>query len=473
MRTTAIRILYILFPHFPPMRILPCILVSSCLLTSCMVGPDFRKPENDLPASWATAMPPKSDMQSLSNWWTIFGDSQLNRLIGQAVSDNPDMKMAILRVQEARSSAKIAGASLLPSSGASFGSNRGTMTGWGGSPSSSFSLNADVSWELDIFGGNRRSVEAAMANLFSTEANALAVRTSLLAEVATTYFSWIASVEELRVAREQLVLQKRTLDIVTKLKGAEFASSLDVAQAKAQVAGTEGNIPIMEANMKAAENSLSVLLGSYLKREHLAVPSRSLSGKLPTVPAGLPSDLLRRRPDVIGAEADLHAAVANVGVAISDLYPRFSLTGAVSSGAKSFDEVFRSHSANWSIGGNVTQPLFQGGELRERVKMQKTAAERAGEAYRKVLVTAVSEVENALINYASYKERLTYLVEQNESNKKAAELSLKLYLAGNTDFLNVATAQSSWLQSEVSIVSMRQNIRKSVVQLALAMGGGW
>ncbi|MDH3068947.1 TolC family protein [Akkermansia sp. N21169] len=455
------------------MRIASYICLSSCLLTSCMVGPDFTKPESSLPASWATALPPKSNLKDLTAWWTIFGDPQLNRLVAQAESNNPDMKMALMRVQEARSSARIAGASLLPSSSAGFGAGRGTSDGWGRSSSSSFSLNADVSWELDVFGGNRRTVEAAMASLLSTEANALSVKTALMAEVATTYFSWIASVEELRVAREQLELQKKTLDIVTRRKNAELASSLDLEQARSQVASTEGNIPVMEANMKEMENTLSVLLGSYLKQGRLTTPSLELTGKLPTVPIGLPSELLRRRPDIIGAEADLHAAVANVGVAVSDLYPRFSLTGSASSGARSFDDVFRSHSANWSLGSNVSQPLFRGGELRERVKMQKVAAERAGEAYRKVLITAVSEVESALIDYASSKERLSYLIEQNESNKKAAKYSLDLYTAGQTDFLNVVTAQSSWLQSEVSIVSMRQNIRKSVVKLALALGGGW
>ncbi len=455
------------------MKLASYLCLSTCLLTSCMVGPDFAKPGNNLPASWVTATPPKSDVKGLADWWTIFGDPQLNRLVGQAVADNPDMKMALLRVMEARSSAKIAGASLLPSAGASFGANRGTDNGWSSSSSSSFSLGADVSWELDVFGGNRRTVEAAMATLLSTEANALSVRTALMAEVATTYFSWIASVEELRVAREQLELQKKTLDIVQRRKDSELASSLDLEQAKAQVAGTEGNIPVMEANMKEMENTLSVLLGSYLKKGFLTVPSLAMTGKLPTVPVGLPSELLRRRPDVIGAEADLHTAVANVGIAISDLYPRFSLTGSVSSGARSFEEVFRSHSADWSLGSNISQSLFRGGELRERVKMQKVASERAGEAYRKVLITAVSEVESALIDYASSKERLTYLIAQNESNKKAAKFSLDLYTSGQTDFLNVVTAQSSWLQSEVAIVSMRQNIRKSVARLALALGGGW
>jgi outer membrane protein TolC len=187
----------------------------------------------------------------------------------------------------------------------------------------------------------------------------------------------------------------------------------------------------------------------------------------------VPSDLLRRRPDVIAAEMDFYAATANVGVAVANLYPKFSLTGSLSSGASKFEDVFLNKNAGWSLGANITQPLFHAGELRARVDAERSAAIRSEETYRKTLISAVSEVEQALINYASYKQQLARMEVANESNKKAAEISLKLYTAGETDFLNVVTAQTSWLQSEESIVTLRQNIRQSVVQLAIALGGGW
>lgn len=455
------------------MRIPSCLILSVCLLSSCMVGPDFQSPQPELPDSWASARPPKSDMKSLESWWSVFGDPQLDKLIAKAVADNPDMRIEILRIQEARSAAKIQGASLLPSADLTAGATKGTEHGWGSSASTNYSLRPSVSWELDLFGGNRRAVEAAMAALLSTEANALAVRTSLLAEVATNYFSWISASEELRVAREQLALQKKNLDIVKRRQATGFDSNLDLVQAQSQIASTERQIPALEATKKSAENSLSVLLGSYMKDVHLSMPSLAVANKTPTVPVGVPSDLLRRRPDMIAAEADWHQAVANVGVAVADLYPRFSLTGSISSGASSFDEVFRSHSFNWSLGGNISQTLFQGGALLEQVKSNKAAAERAGETYRKTLLTAVSEVEDALIDYASNREQLRFYMAQNEADRRAVELSMELYVNGQTDFLNVLTAQSSLLSSELAIVRTRQAIRSAVANLALAMGGGW
>lgn len=438
-----------------------------------MVGPDYHKPANDLPGSWATSPPPASKTDEITNWWKIFGDPQLNTLLSQAVGNNPDMRIALLRVREARSAARITGASLLPSSSASFGASRGSDDKLTGSSSSRFSLGADISWDLDVFGGNLRAVEASIANLLSTEANAVAVNTLLLANVATTYFDWIAASEQLRVAEEQLVWQKKTLKTVEERFEGGFVSRLDLEQAKSQVAATEGNIPVARANRDSAKNSLSILLGSYMSRTRLKMPSEQVYEKLPVVPVGLPSDLLRRRPDVIGAEADLHAAVANVGVAVADLYPKFSLTGSLNSGARNFSDLFENSSSSWGLGGNLLQPLYQGGRLRERVKQQEAVAERMAESYRKVLITAVSEVESALISYGSSKERLAQMIIQNEANRKALELSEKLWLNGEIEFINVVSAQRSLLTSEESIVTLKQTIRKSVVQLALSLGGGW
>lgn len=449
------------------------IFIIICLsLTSCMVGPDFHTPLSDVPGSWEASRPPASDKNNVRQWWTIFGDSQLNKLLEQALINNPDMSMALMRVWEARSSAKIAGAALLPSAGASTGASRHSEGGLSNSSASNFSLGADVSWDLDIFGGNKRNVEAALANLLSTEANAVAVRTLLLANVATTYFNWITANEQLRVANEQLALQKRSLKIIQDKQGA-FSTTYDLEQAKAQVAATEGTIPLIKANMESAKNSLSVLLGSYSVRTTLTMPAISVFRKTPTVPVGMPSDLLRRRPDVIASEADLHVAVANIGVAVADLYPKFSLTGSVSSGARSFSDLFLNHSSRWNIGAGLTQPLYQGGKLRERVRQQEVVAERMAESYRKTLITAVSEVEEALILYASSVDRLAKMEQQNESNRIALDLSEKLYQGEMLEYINVISAQRSLLSSEESLVTLRQTIRKSIVQLALALGGGW
>ncbi|MEG0024383.1 MAG: TolC family protein [Akkermansia sp.] len=459
---------------FPIVSVSPLVLVSLVMMSSCMVGPDFQKPGNDLPATWSSNVPPHSSMNDLREWWGIFGDSQLTSLINKAVSDNPDMRIALLRVRESRASAKIAGATLLPTLGAGVGATRSSLTGLTDSSSrGSFSHSENMSWELDVFGGNRRAIEAAEANLLSSEANALAVRTALLAEVTITYFTWIANCEQLRVAREQLDIQKRTKEIVRNRKRVGFAADLDWQQAISQVASTEGNLPILEANMKASKNSLSILLGSYLANLSLRMPGGSVFGKMPDIPMGLPSDLLRRRPDIIAAEADLHAAVAEIGVSVADMYPKFSLSGSLSGGGTRFFDAFTNHAGAWGVGGEMSQALYRGGELRERVQKSKAAAQRVSEAYRKVLVNAVGEVERALIDYGSYRQKLVFIEQENVANKKAAELALELYTEGKTDFLNVATAQRAWLSSEEAIVVLKQNIRQSVASLAVALGGGW
>ena len=289
----------------------------------------------------------------------------------------------------------------------------------------------------------------------STEASAGAVRTALLADVATAYFDWITACEQLRIAREQLEIQRSTLTIAEKRYKTEFAPRLDVEQATSTVASTESRIPQLEAQVASSKNQLAVLLGTYNSRVELTLPKASVFEKTPTVPVGLPSELLRRRPDVIAAEADLHAAVANVGVAVADLYPRFSLTGSLSSRGGDFGQLFRENNNAWSLGGNLLQPLFRGGALRATV------------------ITAVSEVEDALIAYGSYTSQMQYLHKENNANREAFQLSRTLYINGETDFLNVITAQRSWLSSEESLVTMKQNIRKAVVQLARALGGGW
>ena len=302
------------FKHLP--------LLAACFLGSCMVGPDFRTPTNDLPATWEANRPPHSSDKDLRSWWNIFGDPQLNRLVSTSLNNNPDMKVALLRIREAREKLRVSQASLLPSADASAGWSLSPDRGFRSSTSQNFSLGASTSWELDLFGGNRRSIEASRASLMSTEASAGAVRTALLADVATAYFDWITACEQLRIAREQLEIQRSTLTIAEKRYKTEFAPRLDVEQATSTVSSTESHIPQLEAQVASSKNQLAVLLGTYNSRVELTLPKASVFEKTPTVPVGLPSELLRRRPDVIAAEADLHAAVANVGVAVADLYPR-------------------------------------------------------------------------------------------------------------------------------------------------------
>lgn len=453
------------------LRIFPALLALS--LGSCMVGPDFESPRPEMPASWQASKPPASDQDSLVKWWSLFKDPQLDRLIQQGVDNNQDLRTAVLRVLESREAITKANAALLPSLDSSLGTSRGTSNGFGSSPRGNFSGALDASWEIDLFGGNRRNLEATIADMYSTEADAVAIRNSLLAEIAVTYFDWISYTEQISMAQQQLVLQKKSRDIaVTRWQGG-LTSKLDADQAEAQVANTEASLPALRTQQNTAKNSLAILLGIFPSSLNLKVPSVAVHSRLPSVPVGLPSDLLRRRPDIIQAEMNLHASTARIGVAVSDLYPKFSLSGGASSSTRDFSNWFQNRSSGWSIGAGVRWPVFDAGVIRANIKIQELATERSYLAYEKSILNAVNEVENSLTTYANSKIQLGYLVKSVEHTENAYELSLKQYAEGETEFINVISAQRSLLSSKESVISTRQRIRQSVAELAKALGGGW
>ncbi|MCD7799012.1 MAG: TolC family protein [Akkermansiaceae bacterium] len=444
-------------------------------LTGCKVGPDFKgAPAQDLPATWANKLPPATDSESLVKWWNLFGDNQLSNLIEEGLAANPDTIMAALSIKEAESSAKIAGAALLPAVSASASQTTSPSGGFRSTSHGEWSASANASWELDLFGGSRRNIEAALANLHSTQASAGAVQTALTANIASAYFDWIEAKESLRIAKAQLEYQKKTLDIVRRRHSAGLEAKLDLEQSLSQVASTESSIPAQEAAIKTAENTLAVYLGTHMSRINLHMPSEAVYNRIPSVPVGLPSELLRRRPDIIQAEATLHQATANVGVAVADLFPKISLTGSAStSGGSDFTGFFRERRSTWSLGGSLSQNIFQGGSLLEQIRLRKTEVANAEESYRKAVLDALSEVETCLINYAQVMLQIPLYEAQEKSDAEAARLSLQLYNAGETDFLNVVTAQQSWLSSQLQLVTARQSVRQNLANLCKVLGGGW
>lgn len=458
--------------------------ISSLLLTcslislpffSCTVGPDFTgAPTQDMPSMWANKLPPASDPATLVAWWNLFGDAQLTHLIEQGIAANPDMVMAALSIKEAESTAKIAGASLLPSVSAGASQNTSPKGGMRGTTHGEWGAHANASWELDLFGGNRRNIEAALANLQATKAAAGAVQTALTANIASAYFDWIEAKESLRIAKEQLDYQKKTLDIVRRRQSVGLESRLDLEQSLSQVASTESTIPAEEAAIKNAENTLAVYLGVHMSKINLSMPSKAVYSKVPAVPVGLPSELLRRRPDIVKAEAVLHQATANVGVAVADVFPSISLTGSAStSGRSDFAGFFTAHGSSWSLGGNVSQNIFKGGALWEQVRLQKTKVAESAESYRKTVISAMSEVESCLINYAQVMQQLPLYEAQEKADAEAARLSLALYDAGQTEFINVLATQKSWLSSQLKLVTARQTLRQNLANLCKVLGGGW
>lgn len=449
------------------------LLSTACavVLSSCLLGPNFSGASADLPATWVNKMPPSSGKGDLTTWWGAFGDSQLSRLISTGIQNNPDMVNAALSIARAESDLRTVRSGLLPSASASLG---GTNSGNFDTSTSHGKWNGSLSasWRPDVWGSTRRQIEASMASLGSTRAAAAATQAALASSIASTYFEWISAKESLRIAKEQLEFQERTYNIVKKRVDAGFSHNLDLEQARVTIISTRAQIPSYEAAIRSCENALATLLGTTVNNVHLSMPSAATYNRIPRVPTGLPSELLRRRPDVIQAEYNLHRATANVGIAVADLFPSISLSGNASAGSGSDFAHFFS-TAGWSLAGSVSHTIFNRTALREGVKVAEIERTAAGQSYRKTVLAAFAEVEECLITYAKLVNQLPQYEASAAASKRAAELSMKQFEAGQIDFLNVASAERSWLSAELNIISTRQQIRMTLARLCTALGGGW
>ena len=448
------------------------LLLATLALSSCKFGPNFLGPRvPELPVTWVNSLPPASGEHDMRTWWLSFKDPQLTALIDTGLANNPDIVTAALAIDRAETALRTARADLFPTAALSFGgSNSGNFDTsvshgrWNGGLS--------VSWAPDIWGGTRREVEAAFAAVGSSQAAAAATRTALAASIASAYFEWISAKESLRFAREMLTYQEKTYDIVARRVQAGFENNLDLAQARVSVANTRASLPTYEANIKLCENTLATYLGTTVDKVKLTMPSPGVYNRILRVPTGLPGDLLRRRPDIIRAEFQLHEATAAIGVQVANLFPRISLTGNTSaSSGTDFAHFFSS--AGWSLSGSASQTIFNRTQLRANVKLARLAEQQAAQNYRKVVLAAFAEVEDCLITYARLVNQLPLYEQAAKASKDTAELSQRIWQSGNSNFLNVAAAERSWLNAELSLISARQQIRMTLARLCTALGGGW
>jgi NodT family efflux transporter outer membrane factor (OMF) lipoprotein len=378
----------------------------------------------------------------------------------------------------------VAGAPLLPEVTASaiYQKSQGSSEALGGGAVATvagvrelFQVGLDASWELDIFGGTRRSIEAATADLRAAVEDRRDVLITLVGDVGTNYINLRGFQQQIVIARKNLAAQKKTAQITHKRFAAGFIGRLDVANAEAQVATTEAQIPFLESQARAAIYNLGVLLGKEpaVLEKDLAIES-PIPPSPPQIPVGLPSDLVRRRPDIRRAEARLHAATARIGVATADLFPRFNLTGSLGISSSDLTRIGNlSTSKFWSFSPSVTWPVFAGGRIYWNIKLQDALQEESFAAYEKTVLTALRDVETALVAYAKEQERRRSLTEAVVSNRQAVDLAMKLYLAGRTDFLNVLTAERNLLVSEDALVQSTRTLATNLVALYKALGGGW
>ena len=453
-------------------------------LACCTVGPNFLKPAPKMPVKWAEA--PKDEAArkplDISQWWTIFRDPELNSLIERAVQSNLDLQIAEARIREARAQRVVVAAAYYPEIDAA-GSYTRSRTSESTNPlqvsstpggQNLFQAGFDATWEIDVFGGVRRSVQAADADIAVTVENRRDVLVTLLAEVALNYLEVRGSQIRLAVAEKNIFTQQQALEMAQARYAAGLSSELDVAQAKAQLATTEAGVPAFETSLRQAIHQIGVLLG--LPPESLLeelLPMGQVPTGPPEVPAGLPSELLRRRPDIRQSEQELAAATARVGVATANLFPRFFLTGLVAQSSIDTSDFFRASSRAWSVGPTITWPVFTAGRLRAQVEVQNARQEQAAIRYEKTVLTALQDVENALVAYS--KEQITRdsLIQAVKANRQAVDIANELYTRGLVDFLNVIVTQRALNSSEDDLAQSAQRVSSNLVALYKALGGGW
>jgi multidrug efflux system outer membrane protein len=452
-------------------------------VTGCLVGPDFKPPQTQVPASWietATAQPPSAaQFQELVHWWTTFSDPMLSSLVDRAIQSNLDLKLAQARIRQARAARNVTAAGLGPTvdaAGSYVRSASGVQTASGSKnlTSSLYRTGLDAAWELDIFGGVRRSVEAADANVQAAVEDRRDVLVTLAAEVALNYTDLRSFQQQIAIAQENLEAQRHTAEITRQRFQAGFVGALDVANANAQVASTASQIPLLEAFARQAIYSLSILLGrepSALLEE--LTPAAAIPAAPPATPVGVPADLLRRRPDIRRAEAQIHAATAQIGVATADLFPKFALSGSVGFQSDQFSSWMDWVNRFWLFGPSANWQIFASGGILANIELQKALQEQSLITYQQTVLTALQDVENALVASTKEAQRREALTEAVNSNRKAVQYSLQLYTQGQVDFLNVLDAQRSLYVSELTLVQSTHDISTDLVALYKALGGGW
>ena len=459
------------------------VLASMLTIAGCTVGPNYRPPESVTPTAWAgttdvhfVSFSSNKIMQqtsAINQWWTHFKDPRLDSLVSRAVATNLDLKLAESRVRQSRAQWGVQFSGYWPAVDAT-GGYQHSRANQNQPTVNLYKAGLDASWELDVFGGTRRAVEAANADIVASLEDQRDVLVTLLSEVAVNYINLRSLQQQLNVAKENLAAQEQSVDLTRKLFSGGFSSKLSVANAEAEVATTRSQIPLLEASIRQAIFSLSVLLArepSALLAELSTEAPIPLTP--PEVPVGLPSELLRRRPDIRRAEARLHSATAQIGVATADLFPKFSLTGSLGTSGNNSASLVKWDNRFYSVGPSVTWAIFDAGRIRSNIKVQNELGEQALLNYQKTLLTALSDVEGALVAYVKEQQRRQALAEAVTANQQAVSLSTQLYSQGQTDFLSVLIAQRSLFSSQDSLVQSDRNVATDLVAVYKALGGGW
>jgi NodT family efflux transporter outer membrane factor (OMF) lipoprotein len=450
------------------------------------VGPDYHKPETKAPAHWDEPLAggeTNSAAAATAAWWKNFHDSELDSLIERAACSNLDLRIAQARVREARAHYRMTSADFWPTVDAAGSYSRVRspehlpVLGAMHLPSYEDDVHLagfDASWEIDVFGGKRRATESARAQFAATQFGECEVLVTLLGEVARNYVEARGYQRRLGIARDNIRAQEQSLAITQNRFTNGLTSNLDVQQASSLLATTRAVVPALETALAASVHRLGVLLGQTpesLETELATVAP--IPAVPPSVPVGLPSELLLRRPDVALAERQLAAATANIGVAKADLFPKFFLTGVAGFEGLSVDDWFKSGSRFWSVGPAVQWRMFDAGRIRANVKVQTARQEQVLASYENTALTAFEDVENALTAYAKEQIRRQSLADAVKSSEESLRLANQLYSNGLANFINVLDAERSLYQAQDALVQSDKTVTTDVIALYKSLGGGW
>ena len=446
------------------------VLPLALLVAGCAVGPDYEAPKLGLPLGWlglgaSDRLVAEGEVVKL-DWWKAFNDPVMDGLIQQALSRNGDLRVAQARVLEARGARLAAQAGLLPSIDGTAQGSRGTANATGRLTESS-AATLDASWEIDLFGGNRRVAEAARARLGGADAEARLTRVRLLAEVAVQYLDVRRVQQQLAYARKNLEDQSKTLELVRAQFREGVVSQLVVAQNEVLVANTAAAIPQLEASLSALMNGLGVLVGAQPMEIAQSVGEvKPVPVSTPQVLVATPADVIAQRPDVKLAERALAAATAEQGVAIANWFPKINLTGLF--GLQNFGS---GAGDVWSAGGVVSLPLIDFGRVRALVRQADARQQQALATYEQTVLAALADVETSLSGYVKAVERRQRLLDAAEASRNAARLAKLQYTEGVASNLDVIVAEQQLLDVEDALAGGEAAVGQNLAVLYKALGG--
>lgn len=449
------------------------VITLALMLGGCQLNPDYAEPQVELPQSWRDASAKQAAAQEKidAQWWKKFKSAELDKLMQSALENNIDLRAALARIDQARASAKIAGAPLLPAVDASAGVgwNRNNPASGKTTSENRGSIGLSVGYEVDLFGRNRAGLSAAEANLRASVYDRDALDLVVKSDVAQGYFQLLNLRERMDIAKNNLENSREVLRIVEARYNAGTASALDVSRQKTSLASAEASLTALGNQARAAENALSILLGRA--PADLKLKSRGLAAvTVPKIPLSQPSSVVAQRPDIRAAEEGLVAANADIGAARAAFFPVLNL-GVDTTVARS--ALSDPASVALALAASAAAPIFKGGQLQGGVERARARQTELAENYRKTVLTSMQEVENALSSAKAAREREVSLATAMQEARKAYTLSRDLYEAGAVDYQTMLDAERTLLSAEDSHASVRLELLNAAVDLYKALGGGW